>query len=39
MITKKDLIKLDFMPRETAKGSQLFTKANECIPKLNAHEL
>lgn len=31
VITNKDLIKLDSMPRKTAKGSQLLIKANKCL--------
>ena len=38
VITNKDLIKLDSMPRKTAKGSQLLIKANKCLFKINAHE-
>ena len=38
VITNKDLIRLDYMPRKTAKGSQLFTKANQCISERTALE-
>ena len=38
VITNKDLIKLNSMPRKTAKGSQLLVKANKCLFKMNAHE-
>lgn len=38
VITNKDLIKLNSMPRKTAKGSQLLIKANKCLFKMNAHE-
>lgn len=37
-VTNKGFIKPDYMPRKTAKGSQLFTKANKCISKMNARE-
>lgn len=33
VITNKDLIKLDSMPRKTAKGSQLLIKTNKCLLK------
>lgn len=38
VVTNKDLIKLDSMPRKTAKGSQLFRQATKCISKMTAHK-